>query len=173
MNFNTGTKDDEMSMEEILSSIRKYVSEESEKKKDNKSEEVQEIIEASHDDNVINLGVAQLAVNDAEPQQPKSTDDPKIYREKSTLSTSVIGEPSQSSQKPRKRSGPFDRLTNALNSYGKHKEDKSSINKTDQKTVNQLFTEIAEMAVKEWIESEMEPLVEKIITREIEKMKSE
>ena len=40
-------------------------------------------------------------------------------------------------------------------------------------TVNQLFTEIAERAINDWVEKNMPDLVEQIVAREIEKMKAE
>ncbi|MBQ7524440.1 MAG: DUF2497 domain-containing protein [Alphaproteobacteria bacterium] len=159
MNFQDSNPNDEMSMEDILSSIRKYVSEEGDKKE---TEPVNNDVEVPQE-NVIKLDETHVS-RETDPEITPATSEPsKIYEEQSTLSENVV------SVKP-KRPSPFEQLTNALNSYGRKKSEQKE---SGAITVEQLFSGIAERVVREWLDKNMERLVEKIVQREIEKMKAE
>ena len=166
MNSNKNT-DNEMSMEDILSSIRKYVSEDKEPEKQENDESGIKAPE-SEEDEVITLGADQLVEDkqgiEIKGQKPK--EDTAVYAERSTLSASVS--PIENGKTPRKPS-PFEQLTNALNAYGRNKK----TNTVGAKTVEQLFSEIATQIIQAWVDNKMEAFVEKIIMREIERIKSE
>lgn len=173
MNYTNKNTDDEMSMEDILSSIRKYVSEDKESES-NQDEHKEKITgEPEYDvakDNIISLNETQIIPDETKttPTAPKS--DPLVYSEKSTLSTGVT---TSDGAIPQKKSSPFEQLTNALNSYGKDKLNKAKSTPSGSQTVEQLFSEIAEKVIQQWVDSKMESFVEKIVMREIEKIKAE
>ena len=172
MSYTNKNPDDEMSMEDILSSIRKYVSED---KPDENPEENKDVISGGMDndaskDNVITLNEAQIVQDKVESQPVAKASDSQVYSEKSTLSAEVVSsEPSMVRKKP----SPFEQLTNALNSYGKNKLAREKSNTAGSRTVDQLFSEIAERVIQQWVNSNMETFVEKIVMREIEKIKAE
>ena len=172
MNFSSRNPEEDMSMEDILSSIRKYVSEESERKASNE-QPTQEIDNTpGTPERVIRLNASQL-VSDDEPEKvpEKKYEAPATYNERSSLSTSVVDTIEQEENTvSTKKVGPFAQLANALNSYGKAKVEKKTENSL---TVDQLFTCIAERAINDWIEKNMSDIVEQIVAREIEKMKAE
>ena len=170
MNFSNGNPEEDMSMEDILSSIRKYVSEESEKRGSN--EPAQPVADSEGmSDRVIRLDASHMVSEDEPVITPETRNDESVtYNERSTLSTSVVdSDESENTPVTQKKAGPFAQLANALNSYGKAKPEK----KDSGMTVNQLFTEIAERAINDWVEKNMPDLVEQIVAREIEKMKAE
>lgn len=164
MNFSNINPEEEMSMEDILSSIRKYVSEEDEKKESRSSPSVNEFPQSQ--EQVIKLDESNIVNEVAPGSQAVKRSDPVIYEEKSTPSGNVVLEKSP------KKPGPFDQLTNALNSYGKNKAEEAEKKKSSI-TVDQLFSAIAEKIVQKWIDENLSDVVEKVVLREIEKMKSE
>lgn len=174
MDYTNKDTDGEMSMEDILSSIRKYVSEDNKESNGNHEDCVEETrSQPEYDvtrDNVISLNESQI-IQDKGDEQPKITkSDSQVYNERSSLSMEVVN-PDQTT--PMKKLSPFEQLTNALNSYGKNKATKAQVNTAGSRTVDQLFSEIAEKVVQQWVDSRMEEFVEKIVMREIEKIKAE
>ncbi len=174
MNFSNSPSEEEMSMEDILSSIRKYVSEEDEKRNTPSSSNTSEtgmdafsnINSTNNMDSVIKLDESNIVSPESTKEvisTPVNTEQPITYEEKSSLSKNVHKE-----EKPIKKS-PFGQLADALTSYGK----KSSEQKTNSPTVDQFFTAIAENVIEKWVNENLHKLVEKIVLREIEKMKSE
>ncbi|MDR2667309.1 MAG: DUF2497 domain-containing protein [Holosporales bacterium] len=158
---------EEMSMEDILSSIRKYVSE-----GDNKSQVDQQLENEVCCDNekVVELNEANVVnANEADKSAINKVssvaDIPVSYEEVSTLSRSVFSEKG-------KMPSPFDQLTNALNAYGKNKSDVGKQNKKGV-TVDQLFASIAEKVIVEWVDANLRSIAEEIVLREIEKIKAE
>ena len=175
MNFSNGNPEEDMSMEDILSSIRKYVTEESGKKEVHESAPEQRIAEEAKEQ-VISLDATHM-VSDSEdaPTVTQTTvyEDPKTYHERSSLSMDVVNVSEPVISVKSKKPGPFEQLTNALNSYGKGKTEKVQQPSENSQTVDQLFTSIAEGIIQKWVNANMEGLVEKIVMREIEKIKSE
>ena len=159
MNFQDSNSKDEMSMEDILSSIRKYVSEEGDKKEPETASDNSD----APQENVIKLDETHVSRETEPVVMPAASESSKIYEEQSTLAENVV------SVKPR-RPSPFEQLTNALNSYGRRKAEQKE---SSSVTVDQLFSGIAERVIREWLDNNMEKLVEKIVQREIEKMKAE
>lgn len=173
MNYTNKNTDDEMSMEDILSSIRKYVSEDKESESNQDEHKEKMTGEPEYDvakDNVISLNETQIVPDESKttPTAPKS--ESLVYHEKSTLSAGVT---TSDGTIPQKKSSPFEQLTNALHSYGKNKLNKAQSNFSGSRTVDQLFSEIAEKVIQQWVDSKMESFVEKIVMREIEKIKAE
>lgn len=129
-----GEKED-MSMEDILSSIRKYVSEENTvtNNNDNK-QQVEEI-----DEPVINLDANSVLMQEEEKQAIEK--------------------------------GPFNKLTEALKTYNKPKKQTGS---TDlNMSVDQFLREIVEGYIQKWADKNLQHIVESIVLKEIEKIKSE
>jgi cell pole-organizing protein PopZ len=177
MNFpggNRGKRNDEMTMEDILSSIRKYVSEEESGKNEAPTEKINDVPDSGQfvpdaDSNVINLGADDVA-NHSEPpvapgisQPPPSRGDSLRYVEQSDLAEEVITIPS--------RPGPFDKLTNALKSYGKPAPKGGE--KPEMEMIFNFFRSIVEEKVDKWLEDNMLAIVEGAVLREIEKIKAE
>ena len=172
MSYTNKNPDDEMSMEDILSSIRKYVSEDKsdEHNEENKDGVSEEIDNDAEKDNIISLSESQIVRDKIEVQPEPKESDTQVYSEKSTLSAEVVNpEPTI----VRKKTSPFEQLTNALNAYGKNKVARERSNTAGSRTVDQLFSEIAERVIQQWVDTNMEIFVEKIVMREIEKIKAE
>jgi cell pole-organizing protein PopZ len=158
---------EEMSMEDILSSIRKYVSEGETKPQNN--EQQHECDVHCDDEKVVKLNESDVFIEDNSSHSDKKAsvvaDIPVSYEEVSTLSKDVFCE-------KRKVSGPFAQLTNALNSYGKNKMDVDKQN-GGTLTVDQLFISIAEKVISEWVDKNLKSVTEEIVLKEIEKIKAE
>lgn len=178
MSFLNEIPDDEMSMEDILSSIRRYVSEEEEKKTSDDSYSTKSM--NGPEDKVIKLDASHMVSTSQKVEQVVENESPypekpEVYDERSTLSSSVSdkGVKAESTPSSQRKPGPFEQLTNALNSYGRRKQEKPAAQFCGTQTVDQFFSEIVAMVVQKWIDANMESIVEKIVMREIEKIKSE
>lgn len=129
-----GEKED-MSMEDILSSIRKYVSEENTVTNNNDNKQPVEEI----DEPVINLDANSVLMQEEEKQAIEK--------------------------------GPFNKLTEALKTYNKPKKQTGS---TDlNMSVDQFLREIVEGYIQKWADKNLQHIVENIVLKEIEKIKSE
>ena len=165
MNRNSDT---EMSMEDILSSIRKYVSEDQDNQQEEKPKEERQEEHSTSQESVISLKADQVVSKEMPSEQVERRENKNeaVYQERSTLSEGLANEAPEI--KP-KRQSPFEQLTNALNAYGKNKRETG----IGAKTVEQLFSEIATQIIQNWVDKKMESFVEKIVMREIEKIKAE
>ncbi|MDR3224509.1 MAG: DUF2497 domain-containing protein [Holosporales bacterium] len=151
----------EMSMDDILSSIRKYVSEE-----DSKRSCHDDSPKIDEDDTVINLEKSNVVDNSRESENVYTSDySGQVYEETSSLSENVI-----SSKKAVRQAGPFSKLTDALNSYGIRKSSKHGI---DDLTAGELLRTVAETLINDWIDKNLKSVVEEMVLSEIEKMKAE
>ena len=135
--------EEDMSMEDILSSIRKYVSEEDLPK--NNNAESENVIKPEA--NIIEL--------DEETVSPNNNAAPN---------TESVAELSQQD------ASPFNKLAEALRAYGKPKK-APALN--FNMTVDQFFTSIVESYIQKWAAENLKTIVEQIVVREIEKLKSE
>ncbi|MDR1288792.1 MAG: DUF2497 domain-containing protein [Holosporales bacterium] len=188
MNFSGGNnrgngnkRGDEMSMEDILSSIRKYVSEDGLPRNEGSGEKDDDNSDHVSDDqdpalNVINLGMDHVVGHSASPATPnigshRNQGDSLRFSEQSDLSEEVITIPQQPSLKQRSGPGPFDKLTDALRSYGKNRPKDGE--KTEMETVFGFVRSIVEEKVDKWIEDHMQSTVEEAVLREIERIKAE
>ena len=71
-----------------------------------------------------------------------------------------------------KASGPFNKLAEALKTYGKQK--KPSISEVNSNmTVDQFFRTVIESYIQKWAAENLKKLVEQIVLQEIERLKSE
>ncbi|MDR0942157.1 MAG: hypothetical protein LBM19_00875, partial [Holosporales bacterium] len=163
--------------------IRKYVSEENSNTPHTpQSSEVQL---AREKDEVIKLGKSDVIDDSSDKEEYQECEDEhassQIYDESSDLTESVY------SNKTPKKAGPFDKLTEALNSYGRNKT-KIEKQQDESLPVDQLFRSIAEKMkerldkdfdsiiekfVKERLDKDFDSIVEEMVSREIEKIKSE
>ncbi len=169
MNF-SNTPDEEMSMEDILSSIRKYVSEEDERKNTDSIISQHNGEEHYNDtDSVIKLQESNIVSPVENSADIPSEESVISYNEKSTLSESVVNAPQLIVKK-----NPFGQFADALTSYGKSKiSSKSQDKKESSPTIDQFLTAISGKMIEKWINENLNDIVEKIVIREIEKMKSE
>jgi len=175
MNFSNTPSEEEMSMEDILSSIRKYVSEEDEKR--NMDSNVLRCNEGEHyngTDSVVKLQesniISPTAVSSSDKSVSVNTAEPIIsYEEKSTLSENVVNASDHAVRK-----NPFGQLADALTSYGKNKTSSKTLDKKESSpTIDQFLTSVTEKMIEKWINENLNDIVEKIVTREIERIKSE
>jgi cell pole-organizing protein PopZ len=159
MNFSNINPDEEMSMEDILSSIRKYVSEEDEKRESTLSNPEKDYRE----EQVIKLQEENVISN----HEPVRKTEPVFsYPE-------TPAEPAKVAEKPIRKSNPFGQLTEALNSYGKAKPKQEAKSDTFAPTINEFFLSVTERIIEKWVKENLQGIVEQIVVREIEKMKSE
>ncbi|MDR2598601.1 MAG: DUF2497 domain-containing protein [Holosporales bacterium] len=169
-------RNDEMTMEDILSSIRKYVSEEESGKSGGSSETKESVPDTGQSPtdvnlDVINLGAGDIAGTSGSPASPEtiqpipSRNDSSRYIEQSELAEEVITVHS-------KRPGPFDKLTDALKSYGKPTS--SGCGKTElEEMIFNFFRAIVEEKIDKWLEDNMLAIVEEAVLCEIERLKAE
>ena len=146
-----------MSMEDILSSIRKYVAEEDLSKTSKQKECVSDNNSANSD--IIDLD--ECSVSDKMVSDFNES-------EKSLNETSA---PVLNTESQETTSSPFNKLAEALKAYGKPKKTKTQIN--FGMTVDQFITAIVEEYIHKWAAENLKQLAESIILREIEKLKSE
>ena len=161
---NFSDKNEEMSMEDILASIRKYVSEEDEAKKENKPTNQKDVSES---DNVITLDQSHISEEEPStaielPHIPEQNQE--FYEEKSTLSEQVSESPS--------RKSPFGKLADTIKTYNKKAEQNIHQN-ASQLTIDKFLSEIAAQVIQKWVDANLRNIVEEIVMREIEKIKSE
>jgi cell pole-organizing protein PopZ len=148
-------QDSEMSMGDILLSIRKYVSEDNERGTAASQDDGQDYGEE------IRLG--------ADNEIIEHQSDPREFGE-ATNSDGCLAEEN-------KREGPFDKLTEALRSYGKSGEKNhqtSGVYGGDAAAtaVHQLFVSVASDLVNHWIKQNLMDITEELVKREIERLKS-
>jgi cell pole-organizing protein PopZ len=158
---------EEMSMEEILSSIRKYVAEE-----DGNANKPENLSQDNSTEPVITLGQDDIAVDKSDDEEyAESSIGRGAYINKATYeeTSSLAMELAQDSAK---RSRPFDRLADAFDAYGRNKSKRKGQN-VGEMTVEQLVRSITEKMVGEWVETHLRNIVEELVMREIEKIKSE
>jgi cell pole-organizing protein PopZ len=148
----------EMSMEDILSSIRKYVSEESGQ---DAAEHVRP--EDPHMDDEIRLGAEQIVDH--------STGE--MYSDASRLVSDFGGQVHEGYDDGKdRRAGPFDKLTEALRAYGKSGRHRHRPREDGAAAVYELFVTIASDLVDQWIKQNLPRITEELVMREIERLKS-
>ncbi|MDR0640584.1 MAG: DUF2497 domain-containing protein [Holosporales bacterium] len=178
---------DEMSMEDILLSIRKYVAEEvaDSPEKINgdeldfrQSQAYQSGLSSGSidDDNVISLSEDYVVTNagvmppsgaiDLPPPQTQAAFDQIRYTEQSDLDEDLTNIAP-------KKSGPFDKLTDALKSYGKEKGSSGSKKNIEKEVMCKFFEDIATEVIKQWIANNLREITTELVAAEIEKLKAE
>ncbi|MDR1233733.1 MAG: hypothetical protein LBJ92_01090 [Holosporales bacterium] len=176
-------QDDEMSMEDILMSIRKYVAEEgaesSEKaigKDFDDSQKYQPELSSGNfkEDKVISLSGDYVVTNNDdtgsidENEIPRATapHDSIRYTEQSDLVEDIA-------TVPQKKGGPFDKLTDALKAYGKEKGDNGGRKDIEKEIIYKFIKSIAADEIKQWISDNLREIATEFVVVEIEKLKSE
>ena len=189
-------KDEDMSMEDILSSIRKYVSEEdiSKSNKFTSSPNVFPQGNNTQQDNINNEKVINLDASNVFPQENNDTitssnveSDPLQNYDIDNLTKSTNNNTfSKNNNGPSNniediinnntnvsgQNSPFNKLAEALKSYGKQKKSKTS-ELSYNMTVNQFLRTIVESYVQKWMDENLKKIVEQIVLKEVEKLKSE
>lgn len=160
---NFSDKNEEMSMEDILASIRKYVSEEDEAKRE---ERMTTPKAPTENENVISLDESHMSEENKiiELPQQAAEQSQDFYEEKSTLSEQVVEAPS--------RKSPFGKLADTIKTYNQKAEQTMHQN-VSQLTIDKFLSEIAEQVIQRWVDANLRNIVEEIVMKEIEKIKSE
>lgn len=163
-------QEEEMSMEDILSSIRKYVSEDESGKvgsypQDDYSINTEEPKRDTkkNDDDVISLGqedVANVTIDSDSVIVPNNIDSNQQSAGIDTKKVHI----SQTSE------NSFNKLAEALKSFGKQKKNNElSLNMT----VEQFFRSVIETYLQKWMDANLKKIVDDAIRKEIERLKSE
>jgi hypothetical protein len=168
-------------MEDILSSIRKYVSEDGLPRNEGSGEKDDSNLDHGSCEqdlvlDVINLGMDHVVGNSDSPATPNigshsNQGESLRFSEQSDLAEEVITIPQHPTIGQRPGPGPFDKLTDALRSYGKNRPKDGE--KTEMETVFGFVRSIVEEKVDKWIEDHMQSTVEEAVLREIERIKAE
>jgi cell pole-organizing protein PopZ len=170
-------RDDDMSMEDILASIRKYVTDDASASNSSSVGST-----GKNEDMTIKLEESQIVKSGPRKINEKTEDShalseevPVTYTQSSSLSQGVADSPKNrqdmdlhtsttiSGINATKTDGPFNRLASALKAYGKP-ERKSP-------TIDEFFEEIATLLIKKWMDNNLPSITERIIEKEIEKLK--
>jgi cell pole-organizing protein PopZ len=171
--------DDEMSMEEILASIKKYVSPDEGIVLQNNSSSEESYLPSgftsrpfsvdSGQGKVIELTGAQIVRSDADDISqfvPKSSDQ-KSETKPFFSATLPRKESNEKEVKKSTTSRPFEKLSSVVNGYEKNLKKQGCTS-----VFEQFFAELALPEIKKWIENNMPQIVEKMVEKEIEKIKS-
>lgn len=165
--------DYDMSMEDILSSIRKYVSDEPDddvKSNDDGRRRPEIDVSDSGDEVFVSLDESQLT-SDVDVGE----DDEKELPEQKAEERNDFQQPFQQAFQQQKRSasgGAFNKLADALKAYGKN-EVKSVKKPSSEVTMSQFLTLVSGKIIEDWVDKNLRKIVEEIVLREIEKIKSE
>ncbi|MDR1609773.1 MAG: DUF2497 domain-containing protein [Holosporales bacterium] len=157
-----------MSMEDILSSIRKYIAEEDCSADEHDSTEQHE--SDGGQGPVITLGQHDVASTQDGADMNKANGSSATYVNKDTYEE-VSSLTENLARDQHKRSGPFDKLAEAFNAYGRNRAKRDQQRTTGDMTVSQLVATVAERAVREWMDQHLRNIVEELVMREIEKIK--
>ncbi|MBQ9440946.1 MAG: DUF2497 domain-containing protein [Alphaproteobacteria bacterium] len=184
-------KDEDMSMEDILSSIRKYVSEEDVSKSNKFASSQNEQQDNMNNDKVINLDASNIfpqnnddniktGTIEPDPLQNYDIDDlinnnsnSTFNKRKNSVNNNSIEDGIISSQNESGQNSPFNKLAEALKAYGKQKKVKTTSELSYNMTVEQFLRTIVESYVQKWMNENLKKIVEQIVLKEVEKLKSE
>ncbi len=176
-------KDEDMSMEDILSSIRKYVSEEDVSKTNQFKSSPNEQQNIINNDKVINLDASNILpspqdvkLGDIEPDNSQQyTGDSFISNNNNASNNkynSGIVEDNISNTNDSGQNSPFNKLAEALKAYGKQKKIKTN-DLSYNMTVEQFLRTIIESYLQKWMDDNLKKIVEQIVLKEVEKLKAE
>ena len=182
-------KDEDMSMEDILSSIRKYVSEEDISKSNKFTSSPNENKDVINNDKVINLDASSVFPQDNDDSISNNTKSNTIESDilqqynidnlMDNNNNNIIKDNNINSSSNNNRdvngqenSSPFNKLAEALKTYGKQKKVKMS-DLNYNMTVEQFLRTIVESYVQKWMDENLKKIVEQIVLKEVEKLKSE
>ncbi len=176
-------KDEDMSMEDILSSIRKYVSEEDISKSNKFTSSPNENKDIINNDKVINLDASSVFSQDNDDNinnvktSTIESDTLQNYNIDNLINSdnNIIKNNNVDNNKELngvENSSPFNKLAEALKTYGKQKKGKMS-DLNYNMTVEQFLRTIVESYVQKWMDENLKKIVEQIVLKEVEKLKSE
>lgn len=170
-NFND--RKDDMSMEDILASIRKYVAEDDSKQSSEVDAEHHVSEDFPNSDSVIRLNESQIASSEEEMQENLANNNEKeiynseTYSEVSTLSMNTVDTP------PPSRESPFNKLADALNTYGKNKPQSKKDTTQETLTIDKFLENLATPIIEKWVANNIFKIVEQAVDREIQKLKND
>lgn len=176
-------KDEDMSMEDILSSIRKYVSEEDVSKINKNTLTPNDQQNIINNDKVINLDASNiLPSNAALPGGTMSIQDNNDKIKQSIIETesnqqysidsfNTNNNSNNNTENNAGQNSPFNKLAEALKAYGKKKDKINDLNYN--MTVEQFLRTIIESYLQKWMDENLKKIVEQIVLKEVEKLKSE
>jgi len=180
-------KDEDMSMEDILSSIRKYVSEEDISKSNKFTSSPNETKDIINNDKVINLDASSVFQQDnddiinsntksntieSDVLQQYNIDNLMNNNNNNIIKDNNINSSNNKELNGQENSSPFNKLAEALKTYGKQKKVKMS-DLNYNMTVEQFLRTIVESYVQKWMDENLKKIVEQIVLKEVEKLKSE
>jgi cell pole-organizing protein PopZ len=154
---NSGTQDD-MSMEDILASIRKYVSDDESKNGQQKGD-----------------SVGNYRASDKDSSQPEMVvklEENQIVEEANSSSKGNHNFYEIPDEFLHKKEGgnPFSKLSGVLKSQPKNQK---PVDKTKTVTVDNFLRELAASMIEEWIDNNLEKIAMYAIEREIERIKNQ
>ncbi|MDR0552761.1 MAG: DUF2497 domain-containing protein [Holosporales bacterium] len=159
--FDNGGNQDDMSMEDILASIRKYVSDDEAKRgQSQKGDLGNNAYRGASADSISPDIVVKLEENQIVEEEEEV---PKGGHNFYEIPDEFLH---------RKEGGnPFNRLSSVLKSHPK--TSKKAADKTKTVTVDNFLRELATSMIEEWIDNNLEKMVIYIVEREIEKIKNQ
>ena len=187
-------QDEEMSMEDILSSIRKYVSEGEASTLPSSDDQSSGTSTDFHDydcantnqnsyseenGNVISLGMEDIAEKtDDVVLPPKQNISEDAYTSGSIRDLSAENDTGNSNysheyktnNETRGNGSPFNKLAEALKTYGARKKN-TELN--IKMSVEQFFRTVTENYLQRWMDANLKKVVDEIVRKEIEKLKQE
>jgi cell pole-organizing protein PopZ len=159
-NFDKDNRNDDMSMEDILASIRKYVSGDGENNQSKGEQKQDTSVDINQDEVVINLEKSQIADPSTKNIDPKEVVEKELSNVMYTKSETLVSN----------TNNPFERLTNTLKECDfPKKQDKNHKMLTIDKFLEQLATPM----IEKWLDSNLEQIIERVVDKEIEKLKDE
>ncbi len=174
---------DEMSMEDILSSIRKYVADEkhtdtletseNSERADQPNDEYN-TSDSNFEDNVITLGQEDVADHSV---TAKRASDDDIVLGASTTDTNYNNlspeeNPASSYSRAVEGNGgsPFNKLAEALKTYNSRKK---NIELNLKMSMEQFYRTVTENYLQKWMDANLKKTVDEMVRKEIEKLKQE
>ncbi|MDR1488573.1 MAG: DUF2497 domain-containing protein [Holosporales bacterium] len=179
----------EMSMEDILASIRKYVADDiSDSNEQQSSTLVNSTEEKTPGEAIIKLNESQI-INDKVSSETYpsfsggkttnnvldmgSNDDNAVYNEAKVHESEANIANSEQEKSISKKGNPFNKLSSTLKEYGKPKNNNDQIEqKVASLTLDKFFSDIATHAIETWVKNNLESVAQEIIEREIRKIKN-
>ncbi len=171
----------DMSMEDILASIRKYVAEDDINKASSESKDDKNVVKNEYDSDqtVIKLDESQIisedskeiptTINSDSTYSPTSSN-PATYTEVSSLSASVVNVPNSENKRS---DNPFNKLATALKAYGRPHETPAKSPRKESLTIDKFLENIATPLIEKWINDNLNQIVEQAVDREIQKLKTD
>ncbi|MDR2074850.1 MAG: DUF2497 domain-containing protein [Holosporales bacterium] len=160
--FDKNNRSDEMSMEDILASIRKYVTNgDGNDSQQNEQPQQDAAPYVNGEEIVIDLEKSQVT--------DQKADESMLLNEHVTENSSkvIFSESTSNINVP---VNPFGKLTNALKSYGHPKEQNRQ---PEYLTIDRFLRDLAMPIIEKWLNDNLERIIEKKVDENIEKIKND